>query len=86
MFADTEKEPKTGMELTAGAKGPIFSTGSILNVLPSITLIPGGGGFWIALGWLGDKQTDIGDCGGDAAVGILGVGGLEAAGGKIVGI
>ena len=45
MFADTEKEPKTGIELTAGAKGPIFSVGSTLNVLPSITLIPGGGGF-----------------------------------------
>ena len=49
-FADTEKEPKTGSELTAGAKGPIFSAGSILNVLPSITLIPGGGGFWIIAG------------------------------------
>ena len=49
-FADTEKEPNTGSELTAGAKGPMFSAGSILNVLPSITLIPGGGGFWIIAG------------------------------------
>ena len=35
---------------------------------------------------MGDKQIDIGDCGGDAAVGILGVGGLEAADGTIAGI
>ena len=45
MFADKEKEPITGVDWTTGAKGPMFLVGSILKVLPSMTLIPGGGGF-----------------------------------------
>ena len=44
MFADKEKEPITGVDWTTGAKGPMFLVGSILKVLPSMTLIPGGGG------------------------------------------
>ena len=45
MFADTEKEPNKGVDWMAGAKGPMLLVGSILKVLPSMTLIPGGGGF-----------------------------------------
>ena len=44
ILADMAYEPKTGVDWTTGAKGPIFLVGSILKVLPSIALIPGGGG------------------------------------------
>ena len=44
MFADVENEPNTGIDWKAGAKGPMLLVGSTLKVLPSMTLIPGGGG------------------------------------------
>ena len=45
ILADMAYEPKTGVDWTTGAKGPMFLVGSILRVLPSIALIPGGGGY-----------------------------------------
>ena len=45
ILADMAYEPRTGVDWTTGAKGPIFLVGSILTVLPSIVLILGGGGW-----------------------------------------
>ena len=73
ILADMAYEPKTGVDWTTGAKGPMFLVGSILRVLPSIALIPGGGGYWTTTGegggLVGDGLTGIGEGGGEAAGG-----------------
>ena len=45
ILADMAYEPRIGVDLETGTKGPIFLVGSILSVLPSIVLILGGGGW-----------------------------------------
>ena len=54
ILADMAYEPRTGVDWTTGAKGPIFLVGSILMVLPSIVLIIVGGDIEKLRAWVED--------------------------------